>query len=150
MSAEDLKKKRSVRGGHRGSAKKMMGQLDAALAETPPDHSKISQLKRSLEVKVDTLKALDSDILNYIDDEGELANEIEQADDYMGVLYAAIIKAEKSVPRDPVTPMSTPGTAPLAEASGVTPPAKTHCVRLPKLSLDPFSGDVTQWLTFWD
>ncbi len=59
--------------------KRMMGQLDAALMESPPDCAKISQLKRSLEVQ-DTLKVLDSDILNYIDDEAELA---EQADDLL-------------------------------------------------------------------
>ena len=47
----------------------MMGQLDSELATSLPDHAKISQLKHSLEEKIDTLKLLDAEILNHIDDE---------------------------------------------------------------------------------
>jgi len=77
-----------------------MGQLDSELATPSPDPAKVPQLKCSLEEKVVTLKLLDDDIVNYLEDEGALADEIEQSDD------AAIIKAEKclvEVPRSDST-----------------------------------------------
>ncbi len=58
-AAEELVRKKGVRGGHRGSATKMMGQLDSELATSSPDPARILQLRRSLEEKIDTLKTLD-------------------------------------------------------------------------------------------
>ena len=127
-----------------------MGQLESALETSPPDYGKVSQLKRSLEVKIDTLKALDADILDYMDDETELAEEIEQADEFMGVVYAAVIKAERSTSSVPGSTMSASSSTSSSGSSGCTPAAKMPRVKLPELSLNPFSGDVTQWLTFWD
>ena len=63
--ADDLTKAKRVRGGHRGSAKRMMGQLDSELATSPPDPAKVTQLKRSLEEKIDTLKTLDAAMLDF-------------------------------------------------------------------------------------
>ncbi len=37
-----------------------------------------------------------------------------------------------------------------AETVGVAISTRSNHVRLPKLALHSFSGDVTQWLTFWD
>ena len=113
--ADELEHKRRVRGGHKGSAKKMLGQLDSELGTTPPDYTKVSQLKRSLEEKIDTIKTLDADILNLVSDEAELASEIELADDFKAVVYAAIIKAERlpsgaSTTTTPDGPTGTHGT----------------------------------------
>ena len=95
-------------------------------------------MKRSLEEKIDTLKLLDANILDLINEEGTLTEEIEQSDDFKGAIYAAIVKAEK----DPATHTTT-------EAAGAGT-RNNHHVRLPKLALHSFSGDLTQWLTFWD
>ena len=58
--ADELAKARRVRAGHRGSATKTMNQLDAKLRASPSDLVKVSQLMRSLEEKVVTLKDLDA------------------------------------------------------------------------------------------
>ena len=141
---ENLAKKKRVRAGHRASAKRSMGRLDAELATSSLDLVKVFQLKRSLEEKIDTLKLLDADLLELLEDEAALTEEIEQADDFKGAIYAAIIKAEKCSS----TILSTDHTP--AEMTKATISPGNHHVKLPKLALHSFSGDVTQWLTFWD
>lgn len=95
-----------------------------------------------LEEKVDTLKTLDAEILDHIDDETALAEETEQSDEFKGAVYATIIRAEKC---------SSPGAVSMPPVSHTTTDpsssGKSHCVKLPKLTLHPFSGDLTQWLT---
>ena len=54
-----------------------------------------------IEERVGTLKLLDAEILNDINDEVALAEEIEQSDKFMEVVYAAIIRAEKGYPTVP-------------------------------------------------
>ncbi len=120
----------------------MMGQLETVLATSSPDLAQVSQLKRSLEEKVDTLKLLDAEILNYIDEDSAIAEEIEQSDEFKGAVYAAIVRAEKDLPGVP--------TGGVVGPSGAATPAKANRVKLPKLELHSFTGDVTQWITFWD
>ena len=72
-----------------------------------------------------------------------LVEEIEQADGYKEGIYAAIINIERC--------LSTP-TATSSQATGTrtTPTPPTHLssragrVKLPKLTLHPFGGDVTK------
>ena len=76
MSAANLKKKKHVRAGHRGSATKAIGQAEAQLAATAPDFDKLSQLKLTLSEKLETLKNPDSKILNLTEESG-MVDEIE-------------------------------------------------------------------------
>ena len=55
----DPAKIKKKRGGHRGSATKMVNELEAALAATPTDLAKVIKFKRTLEEKVTTIKDLD-------------------------------------------------------------------------------------------
>ena len=84
-----------------------------------------------------TINALDSQIFDAIDDEGELTAEIEQADVYKEAVYAALIKAG-----DLLKSPSATAVAPTSAARSVT-------VKLPKLQLRHFSGDLTKWTSFW-
>ena len=59
-----LIRKRKIRGGHRGSATRMMNAIDALVAEEEPDAIRLAQLKLSLEEKFNTLTRLDSEILD--------------------------------------------------------------------------------------
>ena len=144
MSAEELAKKKRQRGGHRGSVTKMLGQLDTELAKPSPDRTQVLQLKRSLDAKLVTLKHLDAEILDLIEEETVIADEIEQSDILTGTMYSAIIRADESFP-----PAAT-------SASAIVTPRTAHVsiphdrVKLLTLTLRSFSGDVTQWPTFWD
>ena len=68
----ELTHKKRVRGGHRGSAKKMVGKLDELLVS-----ARLTQLKRSLEEKLEDITILDREIVALIDGE-ELTKDILQ------------------------------------------------------------------------
>jgi len=247
--AERLAKLRRTRGGHRGSAKRLVGELEAeiATADSEVDLVRLSQLKRILEEKIETLKRLDEQVLDFIEEESEISEDIEEADGYKAMVYAAIIKAEKfstgapvkravsvinpvhtespsmtvatvtteavatpdislasvvpfsvsetpTVVTAPVTVPTSPSTdshsfgsvthttttavassgvltsslasntvtstvsaiplvssvASSASTPTISASATKASVKLPKLTLSPFSGDLTQWFTFWD
>ena len=61
--------KRKIRGGHRGSATRMMSAIDALVAEEEPDAIRLAQLKLNLEEKLNTLTRLDYEILDITEDD---------------------------------------------------------------------------------
>ena len=85
MSKEALPRKKKIRAGHRASVIHLLNQVDGALAATPTD-DKLAQLKLSLHKKLETLKQLDSEVVD-LTPEG-LDEEIEQADGYKDVYHA--------------------------------------------------------------
>ena len=61
------------------------------------DLVKILQLKKHLEEKLPVLEKFDTEILDLLEEEEEIVEDIEMADEYKGLTYAAIIRAEKSL-----------------------------------------------------
>ena len=122
----------------------MLTQINVLLADESPDLSKLSQLKLSLQEKLETIKLLDGEMLGLID-EGDLTSEIEQADDFKEGIYTVVIKIDKIVNRAsfpiPDRPAETPATVPSRSSDRV---------KLPKLVLRPFNGDITMWTSFWE
>ena len=148
--AEGLAKKKRIRAGHRASATRTLTKVNEALTAETSDESKLLQLKLTLEEKLGTLKLLDGEIIDLIEEDA-LATEIEQADDYKSDIYAALVKIDKALKLISLAAIPTP--APTASPTHhEVPPIRVPepCVRLPKLSIKPFSGDLTQWTTFWD
>ena len=89
--SEGLAKKRRIRAGHKASATKMLNEVDALLAaDTTPEIAKLTQLKLVIEEKLETLKLLDAEILDLLEEEEALVKEIEQADLYKERIYQAI------------------------------------------------------------
>ena len=76
MSAEELAKKKRVRAGHKASATRMIGRAEDLLKTAGSDTVKLTQLKRSLQEKLDVLKMLNGEILNFVKN-GAVADEIE-------------------------------------------------------------------------
>ena len=88
MSKEALPRKKKIRAGHRASATRLLNQVDdGALAATPTDNDKLAQLKLSLHEKLETLKQLDSEVVDLTPEEG-LDEEKEQAVDYKDMYRA--------------------------------------------------------------
>ena len=82
--AEELTRKRRVRGGHRASAKRIISSvieiLSAGDVSRINEHAvKLTQQKASLEGKLDSLEELDAEILAIVP-EDEIEAEIERAD----------------------------------------------------------------------
>ena len=100
------------------------------------------QLKLSLGEKLDTLKQLDQEILDSIEDESDIVDEIEQADEFKEKIYAATIDIERHC-EFKSKPTSIGCTQSRAHSHGPQ-------VKLPKLVIHNFNGDITYWTTFWD
>ena len=89
----DVTKKKRIRAGHRSSATRMLTQVEESLAASPPGVARLSQLKLSLQEKLETLKLLDGEIVD-LTEESHLADEIEQADGFKEHIYAAMVRIE--------------------------------------------------------
>ena len=115
------------------------------LAASPAEDDKLVSLKRSLSEKLDTIKKLDSEILDATPDD-QIDGEIDQADQVMEKIHGTMCSIEK------VLKASTP--APEAATGTRSSPSRTSPhggkVKLPKLSLPHFNGNVMKWTTFWD
>ena len=140
---EALTKKKRIRADHKASATKTITQIDEILASKAPDKSRLSLLRLTLKEKLETVKTLDAEVIELIEDE-TLADEIEQADSYRESIFSALIKIDQLDGAPPTNPDPHPPTrATPTESRGSR-------VRLPKLQLCHFSGDLTKWTSFWE
>ena len=120
----------------------MIGAATGLLNAEGSDVMRLSQLSKSLQEKLDVLKTLDSEILDLVEDEA-VEEEIEQADTFKEGIYATIIRIDKYC-----APPNTSATPTAIEPRDTT--ESTPRVRLPKLTIKPFNGDLTAWTAFWD
>ncbi len=140
---EALAKKRRTRAGHKASATRTCGQIEGIVTADAPDLSRLALLRLTLREKLDTIKTLDAEIVDAIDDETELTREIERADAYREeTLFSALIKADKLLE-------ATPTVAPPPVVTPPTGTTRSNLVRLPKLQIRRFNGDLTRWTGFW-
>lgn len=77
-AVEQLAKKTRVHRGHRSSTTRILGQVQPSITSEPLDVSKVTQLKRSLEGKLQSLSTLDDEILALTPE--AIEDEIVQAD----------------------------------------------------------------------
>ena len=141
---EELTKKKRVLAGHRASATRMIGKQ---LVAESPNAVKLSQHELSLKEKLETLGQLDAEILDLVEEES-IAEEIEQSDEFKERIYSVLVRIDHlSKPKAKTPPPSTPTASRDGTTGGVAPHSK---VKLPKLTIQPFGGDLTNWTTFWD
>lgn len=123
----------------------MIRKAQEFLTEDPVNHAQLAKIKLSLQEKVSVLKHLDAEIVDLVDAE-EIADEIERTDTYMEDVYDVMAKLEQLF-HDKSSPTIT------AAATSVSCDEESACetkVRLPKLTIQPFKGELTAWTTFWD
>ena len=144
--ADELAQLIRTRRGHRSSTTKTVTKVNDLISARSIDETKLLHNKRMLEEKLDQLKALDNDIVK-LTGEGDLEAEIQQADDYKSEIFAAIVKIERALkPPSATPPIEDPASAPTPGMARV----QVTNVKLPKLSIKPFGGEITQWISFWD
>ena len=156
---EVVSRKKRIRADHPGSVTKTISQV----YDSEANSSKLGQQRLTLAKKLDVFKKLDEDILNTIV-EDNLEDEIEQADSFRDKIHLAIIDIDKVLgPRSDRISLSGRG---LEEGTSTPPPTNRPSletdrdgassrspgpkVKLPKIELKKFNGDVTNWITFWD
>lgn len=74
-------------------------------------------------------------------EEKDLNSEIEQADAFKEGIYTAVIKIDKRV---------NEASVPISEDPVEPAPQSNDRVKLPRLVLRPFNGDITACYTFWE
>ena len=140
----ELMKKKRIRAGHRGVATKRSEEIRALLArERPPDRTEVARYAFFLQEKIEVLRQLDGEILELLEEEGEITSEIEQADTYSQSLLELLLRVKDLEATSGATP--TPPTS-----SSSREQVGAGSARLPKLNLRSFDGDILQWLSFWD
>ena len=145
--AEALAKKKRICAGHKASATKTMGKIDEALSMDSPDSFTLSLLKSTLQEKLETIRVLDSEIVELIDDEAAVTTEIEQTDGYRETIRSSLLKIEKALDK-PLEVVTPPTTTTMPSTPATTP--ATSRVKLPKLKLRLLGGKLTQWTSFWE
>ena len=173
MSAEIAKKKR-VRAGHKASVTRIISDAKQELDATERNFLRLEQQRKKLQEKHETILKLDAEILEA---EDEVSNEIEQADVFsdemeltlmiLNEALAGIENPQAATQTRTVSAQETrqattetrnrPGDGTATEnGTRILPtsvPSRAHMgtkVKLPKLSLKKFEGDLTTWHTFWD
>ena len=96
--AKVLKKQRKNRGGHRAHIKKLLAQLEDSIANFKPSlQDKLSHQKIILREKLDTLKSLDSKILELVADESEdasLEHEVAEGSEITDEITWAVVRID--------------------------------------------------------
>lgn len=157
MTEKDLARRVRARAGHRGSAKRLLAQAEAALTAEPLVAADLESVIASLNRKLAALTPLDAEILELTPDDN-VEEEIDHADQLQEQIQGALARLTKALAAiaAPLTP-----TAPLPSSEGypvrsdpptdLTPPTVHGTkVKLPKLTLSHFSGNPTKWTAFWD
>ena len=79
-----------------------------------------------------------------------MASEIEQADGYKETIFVSLIRIDKLIEGTSIVPHTSTETLPTDSRFEVYGSPSTRAVRLPKLQLRPFGGELTKWTSFWD
>jgi len=141
---EALAKKRRIRVGHKASATKSTRQIEEVLTTETPDKERLSLLGLTLSKKLEVIKTLDSEVIELIKDKGTLATEM--ADGYKETIYSTLIKIDRATK----LPVGTSPATPISDIHATPTDARTSRVRLPKIKLFSFGGDLTKWTSFWE
>ena len=81
---EALTKKKRTRAGHKASTTRIVRHIEAG---EEPNKARLALLQLTLKEKLETIKNLDAEIVDLVDDETALTEEIEQADSYEETIF---------------------------------------------------------------
>ena len=118
--SEALTKKKRTRAGHKASATRTVKYIEEIVTGEDPDKERLALLQLTLKEKWETIKNLDAEIVDLIDDEAALTEEINQADSYKETLFSAMLKADKLLKDSPTSPPKA--TPPATTAPAPAPP----------------------------
>ena len=176
--SEEIGRKKKVRSAHRAVVTRFLQKTKELLEESEPDLAQLEQRKMTFFEKSEILKQIDKELLEVVADE-ELESEIEQSDTIQEKIRLAILELELKERREKRVKSPTPtrsptptGTKSHTSTRSSTPergsisadPTAPHLstqninsskipttqVKLPKLTLKRFNGDLTMWTSFWE
>ena len=139
-------KKKKVRQGHRAYIAKIIGNVSGIVGEYDPSQEvRLKQLKVTLQEKLDTLKTLDEEIFETIEEDGDREEEIEDAGQFREKIHEAIMEIDCALHTPDEPKIQEVPTRTMANTGNVGKQAK-----LSELVLKKFLGEPTEWQSFWD
>lgn len=143
-------KKKQKRQGHRLYAGKLMGDAEKIINDfDPANESKLKQIKISLRDRLDIVRNLDEAVLDALEKDDEIEEEINDAGRFSERVLELIVKIETVLSLHESKSKNGSGTHTQSSTMESAGGANKHA-KLPRLSLKYFSGEPSQWLTFWD
>jgi hypothetical protein len=141
----DVKKKIKARQGHRTFVEGVMTKSCELFAgEITEDICRKLQVnKRILEGKIALLESINGEIVDLLNAKDNIEKEIIDSSEYNATVNECLVQIyivltdNAKVQVSPHQPIFTPSTAPIK-------------AKLPKLSLNKFSGSPVDWQAFWD
>ena len=105
----------------------------------------------TLKEKLEKLSILDEEIADLLDDDDAVAEDVEEADEYKQKIYTAISSIDEALAPPILIPAAAHPPTPSGSTRSDPPPTGSDSrVRLPKLTIRSFDGDITKWTSFWD
>ena len=111
------------------------------------DKSKVLAIKSKLNEKLSTLQKVNNEVLGLIEDEDAYEDYQNKADDFEIEIEEVIINIDSIILKPETEPVIHPFIP------QVVPPPKphqNHNIKIPRIDIKKFSGDATEWQTFFD
>ena len=142
----ELTNKKKQRGGHRSYVTKIINRVNETLENYDPSKEiKLKQHKIVLVERLTTLQTLDDQILELITQDADIEKEIDEAGKFREDIHEVMIKIDNLLLSATKAEASAVSTASSSVAA-----KKASTAKLPKLEIQKFGGDASQWFTFWD
>ena len=147
------KSKKAIRRGNRAFVTKVIQTANDAIVKfggTQVEKDILEGYKVTLMDKKESIKKLDEDILNEIEDEDKITEDIFQAGEVGESINRMIVRIDNVLKAVAVSnvPSQGLGTSVFSETQHIHPlPTKA---KLPKLSLKKFTGNPIDWQSFYD
>ena len=167
--AEESEKIKRLRSTIRRVVALRLVEAGDIMKEESPDVVSLLQIKNTLEEKRDTLREMDEEVIKETQSEDDLVTEICTSDKLREDIGAVIHRINRLLAHDSNStslvedsPQSTTlqeqaiqsqlSTQSIDSRDGIQPHKQPESgkVKLPKLELRKFDGDITHWTAFWD
>lgn len=143
-------KSKQKRQGHRLYATKLMGDAEQIIKDFDSSkENKLKQIKISLRDRMEILRNLDEAILGALEKDEEIEEEIADAGRFSERILELIVEIESVLSLHGSKSQSGNGSPTQVSKAESAGSANKHA-KLPRISLKSFSGEPSQWLTFWD
>ena len=111
------------------------------------DKSKVLAVKSKLNEILSTLQKVNNEVLGLIEDEDAYEDYQNKADDFEIEIEEVIINIDSIILKPETAPVIHPF---IPQVVPPPTPHQNHSIKLPQIDIKKFSGDVTEWQTFFD